>query len=89
MSLSTRVSKVVSNGTPENYCKVPNEHVIGFVLVGQNGGYTTTHPKTRGGSIRIEGRGKWVDKTCNEVLKFNTLENIRFSKYTVAETASS
>ena len=49
---------MVSNGTPENYCKVPNEHVIGLMLVRQNGWYTITHPKTRGGSIRIEGRGK-------------------------------
>ena len=40
MGPSTRVSKVTSNGTPENYYKVPNEHVIGCVLVGQNEGST-------------------------------------------------
>ena len=40
MSSLTKVSKVVSNGPPGNYCKVPNEHVIGHVLVGQNRGST-------------------------------------------------
>ena len=34
--------KVVSNGSPGNYCKVSNEHVIGHVLVGQNEGSTST-----------------------------------------------
>ena len=34
--------KVVSNGSLENYCKVSNEHVIGHVLVGQNGGSIIT-----------------------------------------------
>ena len=29
-----------SNGPPENCCKVLNEHTIGHVLVGQNGGST-------------------------------------------------
>ena len=29
-----------SNGPPGNYCKVPNKHIIGYVLVRQNGGST-------------------------------------------------
>ena len=32
--------KVVPNGSPENYCKVSNGHVIGHMLVGQNRGST-------------------------------------------------
>ena len=35
-------SKVVPNGSPGNYCKVSNEHIIGHVLVGQNEGL---HPQ--------------------------------------------
>ena len=30
----------VPNESSRNYCKVPNEYVIGHVLVGQNGGST-------------------------------------------------
>ena len=30
----------MSNRPPRNYCKVPNKHVMGHVLVGQNGGST-------------------------------------------------
>ena len=29
-----------SNGPPRNYCKVPNKHVKGHVLEGQNKGST-------------------------------------------------
>ena len=36
----------MSNGPPWNYCKVPNEHIIGHVLVGQNGGSTTRQYNT-------------------------------------------
>ena len=32
--------KMVPNELPRNYCKVSNGHVIGHVLVGQNGGST-------------------------------------------------
>ena len=44
---------MVSNGPPENYCKVPNEHVIGHVLVGQNGG------STMGDDSIFFLRGRW------------------------------
>ena len=29
-----------NNGSPENCCKVSNEHIIGYMLEGQNGGST-------------------------------------------------
>ena len=37
-----KISYMSSNEALENCCKVPNKHVIGHVLVGQNGGSTTT-----------------------------------------------
>ena len=33
---------MVSNGPPRNYCKASNEHIIGHVLVGKNGGSVET-----------------------------------------------
>ena len=35
-----KMSYTSSNGPLGNCCKVPNEHIIGHVLVGQNGGST-------------------------------------------------
>ena len=35
-----KISYMSSNGPQGNCCKVPSEHVIGHVLIGQNGGST-------------------------------------------------
>ena len=62
--------KVVPNGSPGNYCKVSNEHVIRHVLVGQNGGSTgathnfeATQEATKLG-LKLEEDTSWI-KTVN------------------------
>ena len=35
-----KIGYTSSNGPPRNYCKVPNNYLIGHVLRGQNGGST-------------------------------------------------
>ena len=35
-----KISYMSSNGRPRNCCKVPNEHIIGHVLIRQNEGFT-------------------------------------------------
>ena len=37
-----KISYMNSNGPSGNCCKVPSEHVIGHVLIRQNGGSTET-----------------------------------------------
>ena len=38
-----KISYMSSNGPPGNCCKVPSEHVIGHLLIGQNEGSTNIY----------------------------------------------
>ena len=42
-----KISYMISNGPPGNCCKVSSEHVIGHVLIRQNGGSTSVSSPNR------------------------------------------